>query len=53
MTGGGQDGHSRSTTETLVRDGGTAWKYAARLPGPIYGIKGVGFNGHFIVAGNQ
>ena len=52
MTGGGKYGHSGSTTETLVRDGGTAWKYAARLPTEIYGIKGIGFNGHFIVAGN-
>ena len=50
MTGGGS--HLSFTTETLVRDGGTAWKYAARLPTEIYGIKGIGFNGHFIVAGN-
>ena len=51
VTGGGS--HLSFTTETLVRDGGTAWKYAAQLPTKIYGIRGIGFNGHFIVAGNQ
>ena len=52
VTGGGsQNREDGFTTETLVRDGGTAWKYAAQLPTKIYGIRGIGFNGHFIVAG--
>ena len=48
-------GGQTKTTETLVRDGGTAWKSAAQLPSvsKATGIRGVGYNGQFIVAGDE
>ena len=51
VTGGSQT----KTTETLLRDGGTAWKSAAQLPSVSYviGIRGIGYNGQFIVAGDE
>ena len=49
MTGG--QGYEAST-ETLLRDGGVAWQYAANLPFGIIGIRGVGLNdGNFIATG--
>ena len=49
VTGGSQT----KTTETLLRDGGTAWKSAAQLPSVVIGIRGIGYNGQFIVAGDE
>ena len=48
MTGG-----AIKTTETLKRDGGTAWQSAADLPRTgLRGIRGVSlYNGKFIVTG--
>ena len=41
-----------STTETLLKDGGTAWQYAAELPSARHGVRGLGLdNGRFMVVG--
>ena len=41
-----------ASTETLLRDGGVAWQYAANLPFGINGIRGLGLNdGNFIATG--
>ena len=56
---GGKNLHwEPSTTETLEKDGGSAWKVVARLPGvkeewrERYGAQGLGLdNGRFIVTG--
>ena len=41
-----------STTETLLKDGGTAWQYAAELPSARKGVRGLGLdNGRFMVVG--
>ena len=43
-----------SATETLVKDGGTAWQSAAQLPSARELIAGVGLdNGRFIVTGGE
>ena len=49
-TTSGQD--PSATTETLVKDGGTSWQYAADLPTPRIAMKGLGLdNGQFILTG--
>ena len=60
IVAGGQNRHGQpTTTETLEKDGGSAWKIVADLPGvppgpyPIReGARGLGLdNGRFIVTG--
>ena len=43
-----------ASTETLLRDGGVAWQYAANLPSGRNGIRGLGLNdGNFIATGER
>ena len=43
-----------ASTETLLRDGGVAWQYAANLPSGRNGIRGLGLNdGNFIATGKR
>ena len=43
-----------ASTETLLRDGGVAWQYAANLPSGRNGIRGLGLNdGNFIATGGR
>ena len=43
-----------STTETLLKSGGTAWQPAASLPSPSRDIAGISLNnGHFLVTGSH
>ena len=54
MVAGGGDGRSAlESTEILEKDGGSAWKLVADLPGPERnGARGLGLdNGRFIVTG--
>ena len=39
-------------TETLEKDGGSAWQLVANLPSARYGARGVGLdNGRFMITG--
>ena len=39
-----------ASTETLEKDGGSAWQLVANLPSPRWGARGVGLdNGRFMV----
>ena len=54
IVSGGADSSSYSlaTTETLEKDGGSAWQYVASLPSARQGVRGVGLdNGRFMVTG--
>ena len=55
VTGGQKQylGDRMATTETLEKDGGSAWKLVANLPGPARaGVRGLGLdNGRFVVTG--
>ena len=57
MTGGRNGGglphvEALATTETLEKDGGSAWQLAASLPSARGGYRGLGLDhGRFIVAG--
>ena len=45
-------GLALASTETLKKDGGTAWQYARDLPKVTVGMSGVALdNGHFILVG--
>ena len=49
VTGGS---NKDSSTETLEKDGGSAWQLVASLPSPRWGARGVGLdNGRFMVTG--
>ena len=50
VTGGVGSGRL-SSTETLLKDGGTAWQTASNLPSPTEELYGVSINGKFIVTG--
>ena len=40
------------STETLEKDGGSAWQLVASLPSARYGVRGVGLdNGRFMITG--
>ena len=42
------------TSETLEKDGGSAWQLVASLPSKRFGLKGVGLdNGRFLVTGQS
>ena len=43
-----------ASTETLVKNGGTAWKMVASLPSARFDSRGIGVgNGKFIITGEQ
>ena len=48
----GRGGSNLASTETLEKDGGSAWKLVASLPSGRGGIRGVGLDGGmFMVTG--
>ena len=53
IVSGGYSGNSYlASTETLNKDGGSAWQLVARLPSGRWGVRGLGLdNGMFIVTG--
>ena len=53
IVSGGSDGHSHlASTETLEKDGGSAWQEVASLPSAREGVRGLGLdNGRFMVIG--
>ena len=53
IVSGGAGGSSRLvSTETLEKDGGSAWQYVASLPSRRYDHRGVGLdNGRFMITG--
>ena len=57
IVSGGRDRSSGSTvvissTETLVKDGGSTWQLVANLPSGRHGVRGVGLDhGRFMVTG--
>ena len=55
MTGGEfYGGEILSSTEILVKDGGTSWKSVAELPYKARSLRGVSLdNGFFIVTGEK
>ena len=43
---------SLASTETLLKDGGSAWQLVADLPSPRDGLRGLGLDqGRFMVTG--
>ena len=53
IVSGGYSGNSYlASTETLNKDGGSAWQLVASLPSGRWGVRGLGLdNGMFIVTG--
>ena len=55
VSGGLASPHRNSllaSTETLEKEGGSAWQYVASLPSARYGVRGLGLdNGRFMVTG--
>ena len=53
IVSGGHSGSSRlASTETLEKDGGSAWQLVASLPSARSGVRGLGLdNGRFMVTG--
>ena len=52
IVSGGLSGNYVASTETLEKDGGSAWQPAASLPSARGGYRGLGLDhGRFIVAG--
>ena len=52
VSGGWSDGYNLASTETLEKDGGSAWQYVANLPSARRGVHGLGLdNGRFIFTG--
>ena len=52
IVSGGWDGYYMESTETLEKDGGSAWQLVASLPSARGGVRGMGLNnGQFIVTG--
>ena len=48
----GRGGSNLASTETLEKDGGSAWQLVASLPSARQGLQGVGLdNGRFMVTG--
>ena len=48
----GCGGSNLASTETLEKDGGSAWQLVANLPEARYGARGVGLdNGRFMIIG--
>ena len=52
VSGGGYNSDSVASTETLEKEGGSAWQLVASLPSARQGLQGVGLeNGRFMVTG--
>ena len=52
IVSGGYNSGSVASTETLEKDGGSAWQLVASLPSARQGLQGVGLeNGRFMVTG--
>ena len=54
IVSGGRDrsGNVWSSTETLVKNGGSAWQQVANLPSARHGVRGVGLDhGRFMITG--
>ena len=52
IVSGGYDNGNLASTETLEKDGGSAWQYVASLPSARKGVRGLGLdNGRFMVTG--
>ena len=52
IVSGGYNGGNVASTETLERDGGSAWQLVASLPSARHAVKGVGLdNGRFMTTG--
>ena len=54
IVSGGADSSSYSlaSTETLEKEGGSAWQLVASLPSGRYGVRGLGLdNGRFMITG--
>ena len=52
IVSGGYDSDYLASTETLEKDGGSAWQLVASLPSARQGLRGVGLdNGRFLVTG--
>ena len=48
----GRGGTNLASTETLEKDGGSAWQLVASLPSARYGVRGVGLDrGRFMITG--
>ena len=54
IVAGGVGSDYLASTETLEKDGGSAWQQVASLPSARQGLQGVGLdNGRFIVTGQS
>ena len=52
IVSGGYNSGSVASTETLEKNGGSAWQLVASLPSARYGVRGIGLdNGRFMVTG--
>ena len=52
IVSGGWGSSNLASTETLEKDGGSAWQYVASLPSAREGVRGLGLgNGRFMVTG--
>ena len=52
IVSGGYNGGNVASTETLERDGGSAWQLVASLPEAKFALKGLGLdNGRFMITG--
>ena len=52
VSGGWTGSSTLASTETLEKDGGSAWQLVASLPSKRFGLKGVGLDkGRFLVTG--
>ena len=52
IVAGGWDGYYMESTETLEKDGGSAWQVVASLPSARYAVRGLGLDsGRFMVTG--
>ena len=54
IVSGGRDrsGNIWASTETLEKNGGTAWQQVANLPSGRHGVRGVGLDhGRFMITG--
>ena len=53
VSGGRVGSNTRlASTETLEKEGGSAWQLVASLPSARYGVRGLGLdNGRFMVTG--
>ena len=52
VSGGWTGSSSLASTETLEKEGGSAWQYVASLPEARSGVKGLGLDhGRFMITG--